>query len=219
LGLIDDWKKLPDWPKYATALFSDVDQNFDEANEGDASTTEHVFIAERNYDRLPIGLSHVSATGLPRGIAQFSACIPQKSQRAPGRGADLLLLTCGIGFCLGFYKLVLVEIKNSALVKAAIKVGYRIDNQFRPPNRGILGHSDSCVLSLTREVWTRLWQAEFEVKAQYVPYVRDVIAAAGRSVEMRDSDPELESKDEAMSWHKTRRVREELVRPPRKALA
>src|ERR1041385_7945137 len=80
--VLNQWRALAEWPASESAV----------KNRSTPFSKEVVIIAK---DRLakPIGLAHLSGTGLPDGVAQYSVAIPLQSQRSLGRGRDLLLLT------------------------------------------------------------------------------------------------------------------------------
>src|SRR6185369_9320329 len=128
---------------------------------------EAVIIAK---DRLakPIGLAHLSATGLPDGVAQYGVAIPLESQRSFGRGRDLLLLTIGAAFFVFRYHEIFSIISSHKrwLLKMCLSGGFSEERNF-----GFIGVEatpdiEVKVVRTTGIRWTAIWGDEFWHKAE-----------------------------------------------------
>lgn len=154
--VIDQWRALPEWPASESAV----------KNRSAPFSKETVIVAT---DRLaqPIGLAHLSATGLPDGVAQYSVAIPLESQRF-GRGRDLLLLTIGAAFFVFRYHEIFSIISSDKpwLLKKCRSAGFSEEQNFgfigveATPDIGVK------VVRTTPFLWTARWGDEFWNKAE-----------------------------------------------------
>jgi hypothetical protein len=155
--VLDQWRALPEWPASESAVKNTIAPFSKEA----------VIIAK---DRLakPIGLAHLSATGLPDGVAQYGVAIPLESQRSYGRGRDLLLLTIGAAFFVFRYYEIFSIISSDKLwlLKMCLSGGFSEERNFRfigveaTPDNGVQ------VVRTTPSRWMAIWGDEFWSKAE-----------------------------------------------------
>lgn len=216
IPIIRSWRRLPEWPDRSTSFLSERQSSFGPVLN---SMREYILIAE-DIAGTPIGLAHISATGLPKGIAQYSVIIPNAKFRKFCVGRDLILFSIGAAFrAFSFMKIFsLIDETKSWLIKMCIKRGFELENDL-----SFIG-IQSCpvglvVLTTTPDAWMTLWEDELTDRGRHIPWVRkwllDEVTVSDLCKKTGDEFKNLVSDD----WANNHTTVNNGVMPPRKVLA
>jgi hypothetical protein len=170
LSLLKRWRHSSEWPQKARSILNDYELK--QCMFVSGSEQDIILIAEPS-GKEPIGLAHLSVSGLPTGIAQYSLAIPEPKQRLFGRSYDLFLLSVGAAFFV--YKLkqmfCMISSDRDWLVSTTLKSGFSKKNNFLFLGCKTPVESNVRILTITPNEWAPIWGTKFILKARNVPWL------------------------------------------------